>query len=71
MELKHLIQEHKDLQDAIVSSNMTTCYLILEELFSVRKETLQYDKFRKHWIDMYKEVYDLIAEMKPRKSSRL
>jgi len=71
MKLKDLIPEHKDLQDAIISSNMTTCYLILEELFSARKETIHYDKFREHWIDTYKHVYDLISSMKPRQSTRL
>jgi len=71
MEIKDLIPEHKELRDIIISSNLTTCYLILEELLSIKKRTIHYEKFREHWIDTYKSVYDLTAKMKTRKSSRL
>ncbi len=70
MELKPLPPEFEELRRTIISSNLTSCYLILDELVSSREGRLFYDKFRKEWVDVYKEVYTLISKMKPRKSSR-
>lgn len=70
MELKPLSPELEELRSVIISSNLTTCYLILDELISKRDERLFYDKFRKEWVDVYKEVYGRVSKMKTRKSSR-
>ncbi|MGD0915173.1 MAG: hypothetical protein ABSB22_01835 [Thermodesulfobacteriota bacterium] len=70
MELKPLSPQLQELRNAIISSNLTSCYLVLDELISSRGERLFYDKFRKEWLDVYKEIYDLVSKMKTRKSSR-
>jgi hypothetical protein len=70
MELRPLSPEFEELRRVIISSNLTTCYLILDELISRRDERLFYEKFRKEWVDVYKEVYSLVSKMKTRKSSR-
>ena len=70
MELKPLSPELQELRNAIISSNLTTCYLVLDELISSRGERLFYDKFRKEWLDVYKEVYKVVSKWKTRKSSR-
>jgi hypothetical protein len=64
MEPKDLSLELKELREVTISSNLTTCYLILEELLSVKEETIHYQEFSEHWIDTYKDVYKLIAKMK-------
>ena len=64
MEPKDLSLELKELRDVIISSNLTTCYLLLEELSSAKDETLHYQEFSEHWIDTYKDVYKLIVKMK-------
>jgi hypothetical protein len=64
MEPKDLSLELKELREVIISSNLTTCYLLLEELLSVKEETIHYQEFSEHWIDTYKDVYRLIAKMK-------
>ncbi|MGD0920045.1 MAG: hypothetical protein ABSB22_26710 [Thermodesulfobacteriota bacterium] len=70
MDLKPLSPELEELRNAIISSNLTSCYLVLDELISSRGERLFYDKFRKEWLDVYKEIYDRVSKMKTRKSSR-
>jgi len=70
MELKPLPPELNELRNVIVSSNLASCYLILELLKSDRNETLNYEKFRGQWIDVYKSTYGIVSKMKPRKSSR-
>jgi hypothetical protein len=70
MELKPLSPELNELRNVIISSNLASCYLILELLKSDRSETLNYEKFRDQWIDVYKSTYGIVAKMKPRKSSR-
>jgi len=70
MELKPLSPELEELRSVILSSNLTTCYLVLDELISKRDERLFYDQFRKEWVDVYKEVYGLVSKMKTRKPSR-
>jgi hypothetical protein len=70
MELKPLSPEFNELRSVIISSNLTSCYLVLEVLKSGENETLNYEKFKHHWIDLYKSIYDIVSEMKPRKSSR-
>ena len=45
-------------------------YLVLDELISGRGKRLFYDKFRKEWLDLYKEVYNFVSKMKTRRSSR-
>ena len=70
MELKPLSPELNDLRNVIISSNLASCYLILELLKSDRNETLNYEKFRGQWIDVYKSTHGIVSKMKPRKSSR-
>ena len=70
MDLKPLSPELNELRNVIISSNLASCYLILELLKSDRNETLNYDKFRSQWIEVYKSTYGIVSKMKPRKSSR-
>ncbi len=70
MELKSLPPELHELRNVIISSNLTTCYLLLNELALKEGETAHYEKFRDGWIDTYKDVYKLVSKMKTRKSPR-
>jgi len=70
MELKPLSPELNELRNVIISSNLASCYLVLETVGLGKKSTLSYEKFRAHWIETYKDIYDLVSKMKPRKSSR-
>jgi hypothetical protein len=70
MELKPLSPELNELRNVIISSNLTSCYLVLELLKSDRDETLNYDKFKNHWIEIYKSTHGIISKMKPRRISR-
>lgn len=70
MELKDLSPELNELRTAIISSNLTSCYLILEAFASLKGDTLHYDRFRKHWLDTYKGFYGVVAKMKARRSPR-
>jgi len=71
MELKSLAPEFDELRKVIISSNLTSCYVILNELALKEGETVHYEKFRAGWIDTYKDVYKLISKMKIRKSPRI
>ncbi len=64
MEPNDLSIELKELKEVIISSNLTTCYLIFEELLSAKEEMIHYQEFSEHWIDTYRDVYKLIAKMK-------
>ena len=70
MKLEPLSPELDELRNVIISSNLTSCYLVLELLKLERNETLNYDAFRSHWTDIYKSTYGIVSKMKPRKSSR-
>ena len=70
MELKSLSPELDELRKVIISSNLTTCYVILNELALKEGESAHYEKFRAGWIDTYKDVYRLVSKMKTRKSAR-
>jgi hypothetical protein len=70
MELKPLSPRLDELRNVIIASNLTSCYLVLELLISEKDETLTYDKFRSHWMDIYKSTYGMVSKMKPRKSPR-
>ena len=70
MELKPLSPELDELRNVIISSNLTSCYLVLELLKSEKDETLIYDKFRSHWMDIYRSTCGIVSKMIPRKSSR-
>jgi len=70
MDLKPLSPELDELRNVIISSNLTSCYLVLELLKSEKSETLIYDKFKSHWMDIYKSTYEIISKRKPRKLSR-
>jgi hypothetical protein len=70
MDLKPLSPELDELRNVILSSNLTSCYLVLELLKSEKNETLIYDKFRSHWMDIYKSAYNFISKMDSRKSTR-
>ncbi len=70
MELNDLSPELTELRNVIISSNLASCYLILQELSSMKDETLLYDSFRKHWMEMYKGFYETVARMKTRTSPR-
>ncbi len=67
MDLKQLSPEMEELRKVIISSNLTSCYLLLSRHDS---EEAYYEKFRVDWIDTYKEVYSIISKMKPRESER-
>jgi hypothetical protein len=70
MELKPLPPELGELRDVIISSNLTSCYLILNELALKEGEKAHYEKFRARWIEIYNDVYKLVSKMKIRKSTR-
>ena len=70
MDLRQLSPELSELRNVIIASNLASCYLVLELLKSEKNETLNYDKFRNQWIDIYKSTYGMVSKMKPRKSSR-
>jgi len=70
MELKPLSPELDELRNVIISSNLTSCYLLLEELAAGKGERINYEKFKTHWINVYKSTYNLVSKMKTRKSSR-
>jgi hypothetical protein len=70
MELKHLSPEVDELRNVIISSNLASCYLILETIRPEKSDTLHYEQFSTHWIKTYKNIYDHVSKMKPRKSSR-
>ena len=70
MDLKPLSPELQELRNTIISSNLTSCYLVLDELISSKGKRLFNEKFRKEWVDVYKEIYGRVSKMKTRKSSR-
>ncbi len=70
MKLKPLSAESDELRKIIISSNLTSCYIMLEELLASKGERLFFDKFRARWIDIFKNVYDHVDRMKPRKDPR-
>jgi hypothetical protein len=70
MELKELSPELNELRNVILSSHLSSCYLILQHLGLSKDETYSYMKFKEEWIEMYKNTYKIIAKMKPRKSPR-
>ncbi len=70
MELKPLSPELSELRNIVISSNLASCYLVLELLKSEKNETLNYEKFRDQWIEIYKSTYGIVSKMKPRKSPR-
>jgi hypothetical protein len=70
MKLKPLSAEIDELRKIIISSNLTSCYIMLEELLASKGERLFFDKFRARWIDIFKNVYDHVDRMKPRKDQR-
>ena len=70
MELKPLSPEFSELRNIVISSNLASCYLVLELLKSEKNETLNYEKFRDQWIEIYKSTYGIVSKMKPRKSPR-
>ena len=67
MDLKPMPPEMDELRNVIISSNLASCYLILEVLKSEKSETLTFEGFRNHWIDVYKSTYGMVSKMKPRK----
>jgi len=62
MELANLSPELKELRDVIISSSLTSCYLILEELADKKEEVLYYEKFRSHWLEVYKGFTRLLSK---------
>ena len=56
MDLKPMPPEMDELRNVIISSNLSSCYLILEVLKSEKSETLTFEGFRNHWIDVYKST---------------
>jgi hypothetical protein len=67
MDLKPLSPQFNELRNVIISTNLASCYLILELLKSEKSETLLYEEFKSHWIDIYKSTYEIISKMKPRR----
>jgi len=70
MDLKELSPELNELRNVIISSHLSTCYLLMERLPAKEGEAYRYEKFREEWIEMYKNVYKIVSKMKPRKSAR-
>jgi hypothetical protein len=70
MELKSLSPEIHELRNVIISSNLTSCYLILNTLVLKEGEAVHYDKFQADWINTFKDVYKLVSKMKARKAPR-
>ena len=70
MDLKPISAERNELRNVIISSNLTSCYLVLEMLKSDKNEKADYEKFRRQWIDIYKSTYEIVSKMRPRKSKR-
>ena len=70
MELKDMSPELNELRNVIISSHLSTFYLLIEHLGLKESESYRYEKFREDWIEMYKNVYKLVSKMKPRKSIR-
>jgi hypothetical protein len=70
MELKPLSAELNELRNVIITSNLTTCYLVLERLSLEKNQAFLYKEFRDHWIEIYKSTYGIVSKMKPRKASR-
>ena len=70
MELANLSPELKELRDVIISSSLTSCYLVIEELEDRKEKVLYYERFRSHWLEIYKGVYEIVAKMKTRRPSR-
>lgn len=70
MEMMDLPPELNEIRKIILSSHLTTCFLILEELAPKREKTYHYERFREEWIETYENVYKLVSKMKIRKSSR-
>ena len=67
MDLKPMPPELDELRNVTISSNLASCYLILEVLKSEKSEALTFEGFRNHWIDVYKSTYGMVSKMKPRK----
>jgi hypothetical protein len=67
MELTKISPELDELRKVIISSNLTTCYLILDELGAREAKTTHYEKFKASWIDIYRDTYKLVSKMKIRK----
>jgi len=70
MELKSLSPELDEFRNVIISSNLTTCYLILNEIGLKEGKTIYYAQVKEKWMEMYKDVFKLLSKMKTRKSLR-
>jgi len=70
MELKPLSPELDEMRNVVISSSLASCYILLEELASAKGERINYEKFKTHWIDMYKSTYQLVSRMKVRRTPR-
>lgn len=70
MELKPLTPQLDELRNVVISSGLTSCYILIEELTTARGERMNYEKFKAHWIDMYKSTYTLVSKMKVRRTPR-
>ena len=70
MELKPIPADLDELRKVIISSNLTTCYLVLDALALKKGSTLRYQEFKDEWIEMYKDTYRIVSKMKPRRSTR-
>ena len=70
MEMMDLPPELNEIRKIIISSHLTTRFLILDGLAPQRKRTYHYERFREEWIETYKNVYKLVSKMKVRKSPR-
>ena len=70
MELKELSPDAAELRTVIISSSMTSSFMILEEMAAHRELSLHYEDFREHWLALYKSVYKAVSKWKPRKPTR-
>jgi len=67
MELAKISPELDELRKVIISSNLTTCYLILDGLALREGKITHYEKFKASWIEIYRDTYKLVSKMKIRK----
>jgi hypothetical protein len=70
VELNNLSSEAAELRSIIISSSMTSCYLLMDQMLSQGDTTLHYEDFRREWIDLFKQVYKSVSRMRPRSEPR-
>ncbi len=70
MELKKMSGDAAELRSVIIASSMASCYVILEHIAGRDDPSVRYEDFRRHWIGLYKSIYDQFSQWKPRGETR-